>query len=194
MTTPHRTRAWGRVAVLLAMLYGAATTQTARAEGITIKSAELVRNGSAYALQANYEIGLTATLEDMLDRGITLTFVTEFELLTPRWWTFGLWNRVATDFSITHRLSYNALTRQYRLAYGALHQNFESLAEALGVLGRVRYATAVRIEEIDLDTVYLAALRLRLDIARLPKPLQIGALASNDWSLTSDWYRWTFTP
>jgi len=28
----------------------------------------------------------------------------------------------------------------------------------------------------------------------LPKPLQIDALGSSDWSLSSDWYRWTFKP
>ena len=194
MTDSHLAGAWRRVVALLAVLFGAAAAQGAAAEGITIKSAELLRNGSVYALQANYEVGLTSTLEDMLDRGITLTFVTEFELLTPRWWTFNLWNRTVTDFTIQHRLSYNALTRQYRLAFGALHQNFDSLGEVLAVLGRVRYATAVHIEDVDTDTAYLAALRLRLDTTQLPKPLQIDALASNDWSLSSDWYRWTFTP
>jgi hypothetical protein len=42
--------------------------------------------------------------------------------------------------------------------------------------------------------VYLAELRLRLDTTQLPKPLQINALASRDWNLSSDWYRWTFRP
>ena len=62
------------------------------------------------------------------------------------------------------------------------------------MLGRVRYATAVRNQDIDPDGVYLAALRLRLDTSQLPKPLQIDALASSDWRLSSDWYRWTFKP
>ena len=194
MIESHLSRMWHRMVAVLAVLYCAAAPRVAAAEGITIKSAELLRNGSVYTLQATYDVGLTATMEDMLGRGITLTFVTEFELLTPRWWTFNLWNRAVTDFSVQHRLSYNALTRQYRLGYGALHQNFDNLAEALAVLGRVRYATAVHVAEIDPDRVYLAALRLRLDPSQLPKPLQIDALASNDWSLSSDWYRWTFTP
>jgi hypothetical protein len=42
--------------------------------------------------------------------------------------------------------------------------------------------------------VYTAAVRLRLDTSLLPKPLQINALGSRDWNLSSDWYRWTFRP
>ena len=61
----------------------------------------------------------------------------------------------------------------------------------LAVLGRVRYAPAVRFQEVDPQDVYLAALRLRLDPSQLPKPLQIDALGSSDWNLSSDWYRWT---
>ena len=41
---------------------------------------------------------------------------------------------------------------------------------------------------------YEAAVRLRLDIGQLPKPFQVSALASRDWTLQSDWQRWTFVP
>ncbi|PWT72646.1 MAG: DUF4390 domain-containing protein, partial [Proteobacteria bacterium] len=72
--------------------------------------------------------------------------------------------------------------------------NFDSLEEALAVIARVRQRVAVSRDELDADDVYLAALRLRLDTSQLPKPLQINALASRDWNLSSDWYRWTFRP
>lgn len=42
--------------------------------------------------------------------------------------------------------------------------------------------------------VYQAGLRMRLDLAQLPKPLQVNALASKDWNLDSEWYRWNVTP
>ena len=194
MTDSLLSRTWRRVLAALAVPLTAAIATGAIAQGVTIKSAELLPNGSGYALEANYDVTLTSTLEDMLHRGITLTFVTEFELLTPRWWTFNLWNRTVADYSIQHRLSYNALTRQYRLAFGALHQNFDNLTEAMAELGRVRNSLVVRSQEIETDRAYLAALRLRLDTSQLPKPLQIDALASNDWQLSSDWYVWTFKP
>ncbi len=41
---------------------------------------------------------------------------------------------------------------------------------------------------------YDAAVRLRLDVNQLPKPFQVNALASREWTLSSDWYRWSFVP
>jgi hypothetical protein len=184
-------RAWARA--LAAILLGTLLATSARG-AVLIKSAELRPSEAGYTLDAIYDVDLTPTLEEALERGLTLTFVTEFELVYPRWWTFNLWNRTVSEFSTQHRLSYNALARQYRLAFGSLHQSFESVVEALAVLGRVRFAPAVRFPEVEPGAVYLAALRLRLDTSELPKPLQIDALASNNWSLSSDWYRWTFKP
>jgi hypothetical protein len=164
------------------------------AQGIHIKSAELIGSDAGYSLEANYEITLSHTLEEALLRGLALPFVIDFELTYPRWWTLSLWNRTVAAFRQQHRLSYNALTRQYRLSFGNLHQNFDTLEEALGVLGRVRERAVFTHQDVDSDSVYLAALRLRLDTTQLPKPLQINALASRDWNLSSDWYRWTFRP
>ena len=66
--------------------------------------------------------------------------------------------------------------------------------------GRMRLAVssnAMRFRAVDAlvkGARYDAAVRLRLDVAQLPKPFQINALASRDWSLQSEWYRWSFTP
>jgi hypothetical protein len=166
----------------------------ARAQGIHIKSAELIASDSGFSLEANYEITLPHTLEEALVRGLVLPFVIDFELIYPRWWTLNLWNRTVAEFRQRHRLSYNALTLQYRLSFGNLHQNFDTLEEALAVLGRVRQRSVFTRAEVDSERVYIAALRLRLDTSQLPKPLQINALGSRDWNLTSDWYRWTFQP
>lgn len=183
-----------RATALLLALLAALLATGAQGEGVHIKSAELLPNNGGYTLEANYEIALTATLEEALVRGLTLTFVTEFELSYPRWWTFNMWNKTIAAARTEHRLSYNALTRQYRLGVGSLHQSFDGMSEALAVLGHVRYPTAVRYQEVEPGEVYLAALRLRMDTSRLPKPLQIDALGSRDWNLSSDWYRWTFKP
>jgi len=175
---------------LLSLLYAVA----AQAEGVYIKSAELAPTEAGYALDATYDVTLTPVLQDALARGVALTLVTEFELIYPRWWTLNLWNRTVSEFRTQHRLSYHALTRQYRLAFGAVNQSFDTLEEALAVVGRIRYAPAVRFQEVDPGDVYIAALRLQLDTSQLPKPLQIDAIASSDWTLSSDWYRWTFKP
>jgi hypothetical protein len=191
MNTLLLRRLWMRAAATL--LIGALPAASARGD-VLIKSAELLPSDAGYTLEATYDVDLTPTLEEALVRGLTLSFATEFELVYPRWWTFNLWNRTVSEFRIQHRLSYNALTLQYRLAFGSLHQSFDTVGEALAVLGRVRFAPAVRFPEVEPGSVYLAALRLRLDTSQLPKPLQIDALGSRDWNLSSDWYRWTFKP
>lgn len=162
------------------------------AGGIHIKSAELASADGSYTLDVNYEVTLSHTLEDALLRGVPLHFVVDFELTHPRWWTFGLWSHTVAALRQQHRLSYNALTRQYRISFGSLHQNFDTLDEALAVIGQVHRRLAMKKDDLDSDTVYNAAVRLRLDTSLLPKPLQIDALGSRDWNLSSDWYRWTF--
>jgi hypothetical protein len=162
-------------------------------EGIHVKSAEVSQNAGEYYLQATFEVELTHTLEDALNKGLPLHFVVEFELIRPRWYTLYLWNKSILEFEQDYRLSYNALTRQYRLSLGAFHQNFDSLNDALALMGRLRPRLLADSDLLDEGKVYEAAIRMRLDVTQLPKPFQINALASRDWNLVSEWFRWTIT-
>jgi hypothetical protein len=164
---------------------------SAFAQGILVKSAELVENSGDYHLSANFEVDLTPTLEDALNKGLPLYFLVEFDLIYPRWYTLYLWNQRLVEFDQVYRLSYNALTRQYRLSYGALHQNIDTLDEALALLGRLRGRRLFSASDLVEGRVYEAQIRMRLDTAQLPKPFQITALASRDWTLVSDWFLWT---
>jgi hypothetical protein len=98
------------------------------------------------------------------------------------------------SFSTQYRVSYNALTRQYRVASGLLGQTFDGLDEVERFLSRVTSREIARADELQKATRYEAAIRLRLDVNQLPKPFQLSALASREWSLQSDWHRWSFTP
>ena len=170
------------------------STVFAATGAIHVKSAEILRNGGDYYLDANFEVELTRTLEDALNKGLPLHFIVEFELIRPRWYTLYLWNKLVLEFEQQYRLSYNALTRQYRLSLGAFHQNFDTLNDALAVMGRLRPRFLADVDLLDQGKVYEAAIRMRLDVAQLPKPFQINALASRDWNLASEWFRWTLTP
>ena len=162
----------------------------AHAQGIEVRRASFALSDDAYVLDAQFDIALTPTLEEVLSKGVPLYFQLDFELIRPRWYWIN--ERVA-QLHQEYRLSYNALTRQYRLGAGNLHQNFGSLAEALEVMSRVRRRQEVDPGPLRKDT-YTAALRFRLDTAQLPKPFQLNALGSREWSVSSDWYRWTVTP
>jgi hypothetical protein len=173
----------------------------ATAEGIYVNKAELRLDDDGYHLSANYDIGLTQVMQQALSRGIPLYFVGEFSLTRPRWYWM---NEDVFQWEQTVKLSYNVLTRQYRISRGALFQNFESLNDALNIMAR-QNSPAIPAELLKKEQGYIAewikregnlvaAVRLRLDNSQLPKLLQVNALSGSDWSLNSDWYRWEISP
>jgi hypothetical protein len=74
------------------------------------------------------------------------------------------------------------------------YQNFTRLEEVTRALSRVRDWYVADRGTLKKDMTYQAAVRMRLDTAQLPKPFQVNAIASRDWTLTSDWHRWVKTP
>ena len=159
---------------------------------IEVANPQISVTEDGYVLAANFNFELNERLEEAVTKGVVLNFVAEFELAKPRW--YWMEQEVATR-SQTFRLSYHALTRQYRLATGGIHQSFSSLSDALLVFSRIRGWLV--IEKAD-KTVrpgesYEARLRLRLDLNQLPRPFQISALGNKDWSLASDWKTWPIT-
>jgi len=177
--------------LLLAALAFVMLTLPARAEGINVRDAVLAAADEAYYLEANFEIALSPTLEEALNKGVPLYFLLEFEIIRPRW--YWLDDRVISTQQ-QYRLAYNALTRQYRLGIGAFFQNFNDLNEALAFLSRVRRRHVLDIGMLSRGTAYAAAVRMRLDVSQLPKPFQLNALASRNWNLSSEWYRWSVKP
>jgi hypothetical protein len=179
------------LAALVALWLAAALPLCVRADGIEVSKASLTVDEDSYVLEANFEIALTPTLEDVLNKGVSLYFLLEFELIRPRWYWFN--DKIVTTQQ-QYRLTYNALTRQYRIGVGNLYQNFGSLADALEVMSRVRRREEIEPGTLRKDSTYTAAVRLRLDTSQLPKPFQLSALGSREWKIGSDWRRWTVTP
>jgi hypothetical protein len=163
----------------------------AYADTIGVKSAELLPEDESYVLNAQFDLAFNPTLEEALQKGVSLYFVLEFELVRPRWYWL---DQKVVQMSVQYRLTYNPLTRQYRVTSGLLGQQFDSLDEVEHLLSRVVSRPVVRTDALSPGERYEAAVRLRLDVAQLPKPFQINALASRDWSLQSEWFRWSFTP
>jgi hypothetical protein len=163
----------------------------AQAENIEVRAAAIVLREDGYSLDADFDIALTPTLEDILAKGVALNFLLELDLIRPRW--YWLNDKVA---SITqqYKLSYNSLTRQYRISLGTLYQNFATVAEAVHFISRVRNLPVTEKSALQPGLHYQAAVRMRLDVSQLPKPFQITALGSREWNLSSDWFRFPVTP
>ncbi len=176
-----------RVAATLLLAAGLLLTAPVHAEDIHIKSVALDAVDEGYQFNADVEIALNPMLERALERGIVLYFVSELNLLSPRW--YWLDEKVARSKQ-REALSYYALTRQYRLSRGSLSQNFSTLKGALQALGRLRNRPIVANSELSQETEYIAELRVWLDLSRLPKPFQVEALSSKEWNLSSDTLQW----
>ena len=165
---------------------GVAFAAPARADGIEVRKAALISAEDGYVLEAEFDVTLTHTLEEALNKGVPLYFSLEFELVRPRWYWL---NEKLANTQQQFRLSYNALTRQYRVGVRTLYQNFASLPEALGFMSQVRVRDIAETGALSKGSSYTAALRLRLDSSQLPRPFQVSAVGSREWSISSDWHR-----
>ena len=175
---------YGVIAVLC--LLSSVLCPLAAAEGISVNKAEARLSEDGYRLSASYGINLTFAAQQALERGVPLYFVGEFLLTRSRWYWL---DEEVFQSEQTVKISYNVLTRQYRISRGSLFQNFASLEDAMNILAR-QSSAVIPAELVKKNDNYIAAARLRLDVAQLPKLLQVNALTGKDWTLNSDWYRW----
>jgi hypothetical protein len=160
----------------------------AAADEIEVRDVALRAVEDGLVVDASFEFELNARLAEVVSSGVPLYFRVDFELTRRRWYWF---DDIASSRRLQLRLSYHALSRQYRLSTGLLQQNFSSLDEALNVLKRVRNWLVVERTVTFAEADYEAAVRMRLDTALLPKPFQLSALTSRELQLESPWRRFT---
>ena len=161
------------------------------AEGVRLKSADLERADSDWLLNATFQIELTPGLEDAVQKGVVLYFQTEFELTRSRWYWFDEKPVLAQRLT---RLSYQPMTQQYRIATEGFTFSAKTMFEALQAVGSIGGWRVIDGNQIDPNKSYSAALRMTLDLSKLPKPFQVNALNNRDWNVTSDWLRFPFLP
>ena len=158
------------------------------ADEIEVRAAELRAVEDGLLLDADFAFDLTPRLSEVVANGVPLYFRVDFELTRRRWYWF---DDTAAAKRLHLRLSYHALSRQYRLSTGLLQQSFATLDEALNVLKRIRSWLVVDRTVSFADADYEAAVRMRLDTTLLPKPFQLSALTSRELQLDSPWKRFT---
>ena len=193
-TTASISRAWAngferlrRLLALAALLLApvlALLPGSAAATEITALSAERVDEG--VILSAQIRLDLPAQLDDALQKGLPLFFVAEATIFRDRWYWTDKEVARATRYL---RLAFHPLTRRWRLLVSnspitgtgaALGQSFESREEALAAIERIGGWRIADGPEIDAAPRYTVTLRFRLDLAQLPRPVQIGALGQED--------------
>lgn len=155
---------------------------------LSIKNAELVLQDDGYELNADAEVKFSSEIEQALGKGFELNFIVEFQLVSPRKYWFD--DEIVT---ITHQvsLSYHALTRQYLLMQDDQQKVLSTLEDAKQALSEIRGIKVFQKTDIEKGEFYKAFLLMRLDYKKLPKALQVDALGSDDWKVSSQRFDWT---
>jgi len=172
-----------KTAVLL-LLARPASADTIRTVSALVRVSE-----DTLLLDAEFDLSLTAPLEEALLRGTPLYFVLDSEIARRRSWWF---DEVLRAPQSVRRLSYSPLTSSYRVDAGRTigqPASFATLEEALRQIRLIRGRPISERGAIRPGERYEVSVRLRLDTTQLPKPLQVNTLVSREWSLASDWYR-----
>ena len=176
---------------LLPLALALAIAGNAYADEIVVREANLRATDEGLVLNAEFSFQITPRLAEAVENGVPLYFELDFELSRSRWYWF---DEKAVAKRMQVRLSYHALSRQYRLSTGLLQQSFGTLEEALDVLRQLRNWLVVDRSVSLADATYEAAVRMRLDTTLLPKPFQLSALTNREWNLESAWKRFSFRP
>jgi hypothetical protein len=176
-----------RLAAACVLAAGSAGAALAAPEGIEPRDITLTPREDGYVLTAEFLIEVPPRLEDAL-QAVPLFFVFDYEINRRRWYW---WDEDIARGSVTYRLSFNALTREYRVGLSSQGAtltalSFPALADALRFMSRVRRERVAEPGALKPGERYRVGVRLRLDTAQLPKPFQLNALTQREWLLDSD--------
>jgi hypothetical protein len=183
------TRCLRNISLLLWLL--ACAVYPAWADTISAKRAEAELADGQLSVSTRFNIKMPSGLNEALTQGVPLTFRLDFELLRPRWTSYYLnvSNGFSPHASIAFKLYYQSLTNRYRVSIGSFSNFYPSLSEALRSVGAIQGWRVLNPGELSGSSPDQLAgrVRLALDISELPKPYQLNALGSSDWTLSSNW-------
>lgn len=184
-----RTGCWGW---WLALLLWVGLSGAVWAREPEIRQQEVQRVADGVQLSVRLELEPSPPLEDALLKGVPVYFVWQADVVRERWyWT----NKRIGSVSRTLRLAYQPLTRRWRVSLSsdasvkptglqyALHQNFDSLADALASVSRLASWPVVEPGKLEDDVPYVLQWRFGLDLSLLPRPFQIGVSGQPGWDV-----------
>ena len=179
---------WVWVAVLLSTLLIAPCVY---AQTLALQDLKIERQEDGFYMGASLNFELPPSAEEALAKGVPLNFVMRCDIVKERWyWT----NKKIVQVERYMRLSFQPLSRRWRVHISGepikqtglgvvFGQSFDSQLEALAALRRFNRWRIADANQIEGDTKYQLEVNFKLDLTQLPRPLQIGALGANDWTL-----------
>ena len=141
-------------------------------------------------LDVDFQLELGSLVREAAERGVPLHFAVDLEISSPRWWWL---DKVLVKTSMSRRITFNTLTRQWRVASGDLFMPVGSLDEAMEVISRIRGWPVSPTDRFEPGVKYDGKVRIRLDASQLALPLQIESSKRSDWALASNWLSFDFS-
>lgn len=169
------------------MLAGVAQADTA----VELQELKLDRQEAALYMSGTWQFELPSALEDALQKGITLYFVTEVEIRQERWYFYN--QRVA--FAERHvRLFYQPLTRRWRVNISpqafnvsglgvSLGQSYDTAEDAINAVRRIAQWRIANATDYNPEAKQTISINFKLDLKQLPRPMQIGLAGQSDWNI-----------
>lgn len=174
-------------------LISQAHAQTPNVPGVEVTELRLEKSEGALLLQSSLRMDLSAVVEDALQKGMPLYFVTEAEITRDRWYWY---DKKISTVARHYRLAYQPLTRMWRLNVSrepigsvglasSLSQSFQTLPEALSAIRRTVNWKLADLTELDGDNKYTLIFKFRLDVSQLARPFQMTAGSNAEWNLAT---------
>lgn len=166
----------------------------AQAQKPQVYQLNLQRTTEALYLSGRMELSPDQVVEEVLLKSVPLYFVWQADVYRERWY----WaDRRIASVTRTLRLAYQPLTRRWRVSLAndagasaggaglqyALHQNYDSLADALAGVARVTRWKIVEAARLPVDESHYVDFAFRLDLSLLPRPFQIGVGTQREWTI-----------
>ena len=157
----------------------------------SLQQITLVRNEEGLFLTAAVAYEPSAAVTEAVARSVPLYFVAQADVMRERWYWAD--QRVASA-SRTYRLAYQPLTRRWRVSVAAgagpagslqyaLHQNHDSLTQALAAVSRLYGWKVAEPDALSGNGPHYLNFQFKLDMALLPRPFQLGMNAQTDWNV-----------
>lgn len=174
------------IILLAAVLFAVPSTRAQRVPDAQVSDVVVTRHDDGWWLDADVDFTLNPQLRHAAERGLPLYFSADLSVTQSRWWWF---NKDVISTERTWSISYNALIQQWRVSGGGLALPVASLDEALALVRHIRGWLIAPPDALEAGETYSGQLRLRLDVSQLSRPLQVNALNSSAWALSTPWKR-----
>ncbi|HEX5373627.1 MAG TPA: DUF4390 domain-containing protein [Aquabacterium sp.] len=157
-----------------AQLAGTGRTQ------VELSQLQVQRSDEGLLLNYAVRFELPHDVEDALLKGVAVVFSARAEVFRERWYWYDRSRAVAERH---WRLTYQPLTRRWRVSVEGLSQHYGSLSEALAVMQRGSRWRIMDQAPANDERDHYVEFSFQLDRDELPRPLQIGLSDQSEWTI-----------